>query len=451
MTGLEVFGTDGIRGKAGEGWLTPEGAWSVGRAAGMVLGQAGAEALLAHDGRESGRWIAAALAHGLSHAGISSRSAGLLPTPGLAWVSREAHAHLGIMVSASHNPSADNGIKIFGRDGGKLSDGDQERIEQILRETTLTAGKERAQELLVPDSSLEMAYEQHLIQDLAQGLDLENARVVLDCANGAGSKVGPRVFEQVGAQVISMFHAPDGQNINEGCGSTHPEALIAAVQEQDAVLGVALDGDGDRCMLVDENGKLVDGDGILTILGRHGAQQGTLPKNRLAATVMSNRALHIALEEVGVSVHETQVGDRAVVDAMRQEGLALGGEQSGHVILGERTAFIGDGLATALAVLEVLTQTKTSLSTLASPYKRLPQVLLNVVVRSKPDLSQNPLVMQAVATAEEVLKNHGRVLLRYSGTEPLARVMVEGPDEALIQQLAQDVAACVVAEIGGTR
>lgn len=449
MTGHEVFGTDGIRGVAGIGWLTPVGARAVGRAAAIVLGHRGGEALLAHDGRESARWLTAALAQGLRDAGITARNAGLLPTPGLAWLTRERHAQLGIMISASHNPSRDNGIKIFGSDGGKLSDTDQARIEEILRESTLTGGEAETTDLLDPDESLWAAYEQHLIQGLGQGLDLNGALVILDCANGAGSQVGPRVMEAIGALTVPMFHAPSGTNINEGCGSTHPEALMAAVKKQGALLGVALDGDGDRCMLVDENGALVDGDGILTILGRHGAQQGTLPKNRLAATVMSNRALHIALDEVGVSVSETKVGDRAVVEAMRQEGLALGGEQSGHIILGERTAFIGDGLATALAVLEVITQTGASLSTLASPYQRLPQVLLNVVVGSKPDLSKNPRIMRAVAAAEETLQGRGRVLLRYSGTESLARVMVEGPNEELIGRLAQEMAALVVDEIGG--
>lgn len=448
MTNEEIFGTDGIRGRAGQGWLTPAGATAVGRAAGQVLGSSKGIAILAHDGRESGRWLEAALAKGLGQAGVTSRSAGLLPTPGLAWLVREENAALGIMVSASHNPSHDNGIKLFGGNGGKLNDELQERIEDLLRRETAGEESSPANKLLIPEPGLENAYQQHLIHDLGAGLDLKHAKVVLDCANGAGSHVGPRVLSAVGATVIPIAHQPDGQNINRRCGSTHPEALMKAVQAHGAMLGIALDGDGDRCMLVDEHGALVDGDGILTILGRHGAQQGSLPKNRLAATVMSNRALHIALEEVGVSVTETAVGDRAVVEAMQEEGLALGGEQSGHVILGERTAFIGDGLAAALAVIEVLAQTGEDLSTLASAYQRLPQVLLNLTVTSKPDLSLNPTVMEKVAAAEKTLGNHGRVLLRYSGTEPLVRVMVEGPDAELIERLAQEVADCVLHEIG---
>jgi phosphoglucosamine mutase len=448
MASEEIFGTDGIRGQATQGWLTPQGATLVGRAAGMVLGGKGAQALLAHDGRESGRWLEAALAEGLSQAGVSSRSAGLLPTPGLAWLVRKENAALGIMVSASHNPSQDNGIKIFGRDGDKLSDEVQGRIEDLLRSGDTLTDAAQDNRLLVPELELESSYERYLIEELGAGLNLEQAKIVLDCANGAGSKVGPRVLTKVGAQVIPLAHNPDGKNINQDCGSTHPEALMRTVQAEGALLGIALDGDGDRCMLVDEHGTLVDGDGILTILGRHGAKQGSLPQNKLAATVMSNRALHIALEEVGVSVIETTVGDRAVVEAMRREGLALGGEQSGHVVLGERTAFIGDGLATALAVLEVLSQTGESLSSLASAYQRLPQVLLNVTVGSKPDLSRNPRIMEKVAEAEEALGSHGRVLLRYSGTEPLARVMVEGPDAELIQRLAQNMADCLVHEIG---
>lgn len=445
-----IFGTDGIRGRAGEGWLTPAGARAVGRAAGEVLGANGAEALLAHDGRASADELVGALAAGLREAGLAPRSAGLLPTPGLAWLTRSGDAALGLMVSASHNPAHDNGIKVFGRDGDKPDDALQGRIEELLRGA---CAPDEANHSSCPavesDEALRAAYLGHLRSfgaDLGEGL--AGRRVVLDCANGAGSSVAPELAEALGLDARCLFASPDGANINAGCGSTHPEALQRAVAEEGALLGVALDGDGDRCILVDEAGALVDGDGILTILGRAMAEGGELPGNAIAATVMSNRALHIALEERGVRVVETAVGDRAVVDALKEHGLHLGGEQSGHVVLGERNGFIGDGLVTALAVLRVMASSGQPLSALAAPYQRLPQVLLNVPVRSKPPFEELPLVQEEVRAAEEALGSRGRVLLRYSGTEPLARVMVEGPDLDQIGALAERVAQRLRERIG---
>jgi len=445
-----IFGTDGIRGRAGEGWLTPAGARAVGRAAGEVLGANGAEALLAHDGRASADELVGALAAGLREAGLEPRSAGLLPTPGLAWLTRSGDAALGLMVSASHNPAHDNGIKVFGRDGDKPDDALQGRIEELLRGACAPDETNHSSSPAVEaDEALRAAYLGHLRSfgaDLGEGL--AGRRVVLDCANGAGSSVAPELAEALGLDARCLFASPDGANINAGCGSTHPEALQRAVAEEGALLGVALDGDGDRCILVDEAGALVDGDGILTILGRAMAEGGELPGNAIAATVMSNRALHIALEERGVRVVETAVGDRAVVDALKEHGLHLGGEQSGHVVLGERNGFIGDGLVTALAVLRVMASSGQPLSALAAPYQRLPQVLLNVPVRSKPPFEELPLVQEEVRAAEEALGSRGRVLLRYSGTEPLARVMVEGPDLDQIGALAERVAQRLRERIG---
>lgn len=445
-----IFGTDGIRGRAGEGWLTPAGARAVGRAAGEVLGANGAEALLAHDGRASADELVGALAAGLREAGLAPRSAGLLPTPGLAWLTRSGDAALGLMVSASHNPAHDNGIKVFGRDGDKPDDALQGRIEELLRGACAPDEANHSSSPAVEsDEALRAAYLGHLRSfgaDLGEGL--AGRRVVLDCANGAGSSVAPELAEALGLDARCLFASPDGANINAGCGSTHPEALQRAVADEGALLGVALDGDGDRCILVDESGALVDGDGILTILGRAMAEGGELPGNAIAATVMSNRALHIALEERGVRVVETAVGDRAVVDALKEHGLHLGGEQSGHVVLGERNGFIGDGLVTALAVLRVMASSGQPLSALAAPYQRLPQVLLNVPVRSKPPFEELPLVQEEVRAAEEALGSRGRVLLRYSGTEPLARVMVEGPDLDQIGALAERVAQRLRERIG---
>ena len=445
-----IFGTDGIRGRAGEGWLTPAGARAVGRAAGRVLGATGAGALLAHDGRASANDLIAALAAGLCEAGLVPRSAGLLPTPGLAWLTRSGDAALGLMVSASHNPAHDNGIKVFGRDGDKPDDALQGRIEELLRGTCAPDESDRTDSPVVePDPALRAAYLEHLRSfGVGLGQRLSERRVVIDCANGAGSSVAPLLAEALGLDAGCLFASPDGANINAGCGSTHPEALQEAVVREGARLGIALDGDGDRCILVDESGALVDGDGILTILGRAMAEANELPGSAVAATVMSNRALHIALEERGVRVVETAVGDRAVVDALKEHGLHLGGEQSGHVVLGERNGFIGDGLVTALAVLRVMASSGQPLSDLAAPYQRLPQVLLNVPVGSKPPFEDLPLVQEEVLAAEEALGSRGRVLLRYSGTEPLALVMVEGPDLDQIAALAERVAQRLRERIG---
>lgn len=447
MSAQTIFGTDGIRGRAGEGWLTEERAAQVGEALGHVLcaGVAAPKALLAHDGRRSGPPLESAVARGLQAAGVECTSAGLLPTPGLAWLTRTGDYALGVMLSASHNPAHDNGIKAFGAGGDKLSDDQQAAIEERLHGPAPTLGAGTPPTFL---PSLEDAYLDHLVDTVSAGLDLSGVHLVLDCAHGAGSRVGPKVFGRLGAQVHAIGSDPDGENINAAVGSTHPEALMAAVRGRGAQLGVALDGDGDRCMLVDSQAELVHGDGILTVLGRHAAASGKPEDQRLVATVMSNRGLHRALREVGVGVVEVGVGDRAVVEALRKETLSLGGEQSGHVVLGESNAFIGDGLVTALAVLRVITASGKGLRELAAPYQPFPQVLINVPVASKPQLSELPHILAAVAEVERDLGEDGRVLLRYSGTEDLARVMVEGPDAKVIQAHAERVAELLVEAIG---
>lgn len=445
MTRESIFGTDGIRGRAGEGWLTPASAVAVGRAAGTVLGSAGAVALLGHDGRASGPQIEAFLAYGLEQAGLSVVSAGRITTPGLAWLARTGDFALGAMISASHNPAEDNGIKLFSDIGGKLADAEQEAIEDLLH------ADPRDEE---PDSSpvesgtgLLDRYLDHLVADACPGLVLDGLEVVVDCANGGGSSVAPQVLSRLGARVTAIAASPDGLNINRSCGSTHPEALQAAVLESGAAIGIALDGDGDRCILVDERGELVHGDGIMTVVARHAVAAGEYEDPRIVATVMSNRGLHRALKDVGVGIHEVVVGDRAVVEGMRQEGLMLGGEQSGHIVFGEDGAFIGDGTHTALRVLRVMAETREGLSALASPYKEYPQVLLNVPVATKPPLESLALTGAAVAAVEAELGDEGRVLLRYSGTENLARVMVEGPESATIQAAAERIAATLEVEL----
>jgi len=442
----KIFGTDGVRGRFDEGWLTPPRVSALGRAVARVCVSSGAgRALIAHDGRASGPVLEQAIAAGLSEHGVESVSAGLLPTPGLAWLTKTGEYDLGVMISASHNPAADNGVKIFSATGEKLDDEAEARVEELLWADN--EGPESQSEVRF-DASLSGAYTTYLRERACPDLDLSGMRIALDCANGAGSAVAPAALEGLGATVTSMHCAPNGENINAGCGSTHPEELQATVRAGGHDLGVALDGDGDRCILVDERGELVHGDGIMTVLARW--RMANLPYSdpRIVATVMSNRGLHRALRDVGVGVVTVGVGDRQVVEALKAESLDLGGEQSGHIIFGEENSYIGDGTYTALRVLRVLRSEGAPLSTLAAPYQEFPQVLLNVAVSAKPPLEGLSAINERALAHEAELGENGRVLLRYSGTEPVLRVMVEGPDEARIQEMAQDIASLITAELG---
>jgi len=442
-----IFGTDGIRGRAGEGWLTAAAVSTLGRAAGRVLGRSNSprRAVLGHDGRRSGPGLEAALGRGLAAGGFVTVSAGLITTPGLAFLVRTQGFDLGGMISASHNPAADNGVKLFRSDGDKLSHRDEQRLERALR-----AGLEPIPDVPPPalDPELEKAYLSYLVEVSGAGLDLHGLTVVVDCANGGSSRVAPRVFGRLGAQVTAIHAEPDGENINRDCGSTRPASLQAEVRRQAACIGIALDGDGDRCLLVDERAALVDGDGILALVARHEAARRTWKDPRIVATVMSNKGLHRALRDAGVGVVTVDVGDRNVVEGLRREGLPLGGEQSGHIVFGSDHFHIGDGLYTALRVLRVMNETGRPLSELAACYQPFPQVLVNVPVSRKPHVSAMPAVAEAVRAIESELGDNGRVLLRYSGTEPLARVMIEGPDLERIQRRAYELAARIAAEIG---
>jgi phosphoglucosamine mutase len=443
-----LFGTDGIRGRFGEGWLTLESASALGRAIGVVIadgnGRARRLALVGHDGRRSGPALEAALTRGLAGAGYAVTSAGLITTPGLALLGRMKGFDLTVMISASHNPAEDNGIKVFGPTAQKLPDEVEDGIEAELRAHPRPI-LEGPTPLL--DPGLESSYLAHLLA-AADGLKLDGLSIVVDCANGGGSRVAPRIFGRLGAHVVSLASAPDGDNINQECGSTHPGALQEAVRVHSADLGIALDGDGDRCILVDEQGGLVNGDAILTLLARDRARRRAFTDPRIVATVMSNRGLHRALREVGVQVVTVGVGDRRVVEALRRENLDLGGEQSGHVVFGAENDYVGDGIFTALRVLQVVTERAAKLSELARPYRAFPQVLINVPVARQPNLAELPLVLEEMRRIEGALGEDGRVLLRYSGTEPLARVMVEGPDEEVIRKSAQELATCIAREIG---
>ncbi len=442
-----LFGTDGIRGRFGEGWLVPDTVSALGRAIGQALKERSRNAglaLVGHDGRRSGPELEAAVSRGLASSGFQVTSAGLITTPGLAVLARLEAFDLSVMISASHNPALDNGIKVFGPQGDKIPDELEDEIEVRLRADPTPVREGPAPVL---DPRLEEAYLAHLLGAFPS-LKLDGLAIVLDCANGGGSRVAPRILGRLGAHVIPIACSPDGDNINLGCGSTHPSTLQEAVRLHAADMGIALDGDGDRCILVDHAGSLVNGDAILTLLGRHATRSGSSERPRIVATVMSNRGLHRALREAGVDVVTVGVGDRRVVDALKSENLSLGGEQSGHIVFGRDNHFIGDGIYTALRVLDVLRKEGARLSSLAAAYVPFPQILVNVPVSRKPNLAELPSVVQAVQRIESAWGDEGRVLLRYSGTEPLARIMVEGPDEARIRAQAQELATLIAREIG---
>jgi phosphoglucosamine mutase len=355
----------------------------------------------------------------------------------------------GVVISASHNPFQDNGIKLFGRDGYKLPDDEEAALEAMLGadldEAALPTARGIGRAHRVDDAA--GRYAVFCKTAFPRELTLEGLRIVLDCAHGAAYRVAPEVFSDLGAEVITLGCKPDGTNINDGCGALHPENAAEMVRQTGAHLGITLDGDADRCILCDENGEVVDGDQILAVLARHLKREGRLSGDRVVATVMSNVGLERSLAEVGVSLDRAGVGDRYVVERMRASGAILGGEQSGHVILSTH-ATTGDGIVTALSVLTVMVATGRSLSALAECMTRYPQVLRNVRVREKRDLSTLPTVSAAVRDAEASLHGHGRVLLRYSGTEALARVMVEGPDAATIDIAALAIADALVADLG---
>ncbi len=451
MSAARIFGTDGVRGRAGEGWLAAGPVSALGRTVGAVLaGESRSRkkrrVVLGHDGRRSGPELCAALARGFAAAGLRPISAGLMTTPGLAWLARTQDFELGAMVSASHNPADDNGIKLFTGNGLKLSDEIETEIERRWIADPSPAPDGAPPEY---DESLEVLYLTRLVEKVGAGLKLDGMILALDCANGGGSRVGPRVFGRLGAQITSIAAEPDGDNINRDCGSTHPEALANSVRRVGAELGIALDGDGDRCLLVDEKGQLVGGDAILMLLARHAMARGEWKDPRLVTTVMSNKGLTKTMRDIGVGVITTDVGDRNVVEVLRREELRLGGEQSGHIVFGPENFFIGDGIYTALRVLRVMKESGEPLSALAGHFHAFPQVLINVSVARKPALSSLQSVNEAVQAVEAELGEDGRVLLRYSGTEPLVRVMVEGPDHDWILRRAKQLADLLAHELSG--
>ena len=439
-----LFGTDGVRGLANKD-LTVETALLLAQAAAIVLGAearargAKPKAVIGHDPRISGQFLTAAMSAGLASSGVDVYDAGVLPTPATAFLTADLDADFGVMISASHNPAEDNGIKFFARGGNKLADEVEDRIEAAMADVKLAPiGGGVGHVTRFADA--EDRYLVHLLRVLPNRLD--GLTVVLDCANGASSAIAPDVFSDAGAKVIVIGNDPDGLNINEGYGSTHMSALQAAVLEHGADAGIAHDGDADRCLAVDHTGAIVDGDQIMAILALSAKARGQLARNTLVATVMSNLGLRLAMRSAGIEMLETKVGDRYVLETMREGGYTLGGEQSGHVIF-SRFATTGDGILTGMQLLAEMNRTGKSLAELASVMTVFPQVLINVrgVDRSRVDSDAD--VQAAVVEAEADLGDTGRVLLRASGTEPLVRVMVEAADEGTAQSWAERIARVV--------
>jgi phosphoglucosamine mutase len=441
-----LFGTDGVRGKAGEHPLDHETVARLGAA--LVRAMRHDDKVLhfvvGRDTRESGVWIEQELARGIRSEGARLTSAGVIPTPAVAYVAREMDFDAGIVISASHNPFEDNGIKVFSGRGEKFTEELERRVEEIVADPSWTV----ADSTLEPVSRTDVvdAYLAHTKLAFPDPHRLAGMRIAVDTANGATSTVALRLFRELGFDVRALGDQPDGRNINLDCGSTHPERLAAVVREHGCRMGVAFDGDGDRAIFADSNGRIVDGDAVLLMCARQMKAQGRLKGNAVVATVMSNIGLEIALRESGIELVRTSVGDKYVMEEMLKRDLAIGGEQSGHIIFSDHL-FTGDGIATALNVLRVMADTGRELGDLASELVTYPQVLVNVRVREKKDLSTAPSVIDAMNRVEQRLAGNGRLLVRYSGTEPLLRIMIEGRDQQEIQNWAGEIAAAVKHEL----
>lgn len=441
----ELFGTDGIRGKAGVFPITPGVVVKVGQALGHLLTKNKAEdertkVVIGKDTRISGYMVEQALACGLNSVGVHVQLIGPLPTPGIGFLAQNMRADAGIIISASHNPYHDNGIKIFGADGFKISDQMELEIEHLV----LT---NKTDELLVEDEKIGRTrriddaagrYIVYAKNSFPLDLSLEGIRIVLDCSNGAAYKVAPMIFEELGAEVIVLHNSPTGFNINKEAGALHPESLAEAVNKYRADVGVALDGDADRIIMVDDEGTVVDGDSILAFSAVHLKSEGLLDGNKVVATKMSNLALDEYLKENGIEVVRVSVGDKNVVKAMRELGIKLGGEQSGHIIFMDHST-TGDGVVAALKVLEVMIRKKMKLSDLSSKLKPYPQVQINLKVKEKPPLDEISGYNNFLLEQEKLLAGRGRILVRYSGTENLARVLVEGKDKKTIRAIAESL------------
>jgi phosphoglucosamine mutase len=459
-----LFGTDGVRGHAGEYPLDHPTVRRLGvalvrvlarrRESGSAVRESNPESrspsgalsiLVGRDTRESGGWIEAELAHGASGEGAEVTSAGIVPTPAVAYLTRSGTYDAGVVISASHNPYGDNGIKVFSGKGEKFTERVEREVEAIVADGSWTARS--GEPGPVPRADLVGAYLDHLRAVFPEATSLKQFRLGVDCANGATTTVAPELLEGLGLDIVVIGNQPDGRNINLNCGSTHPELLARAVVERGCQMGVAFDGDGDRAIFVDHSGRIVDGDAVLLMCGAQLQREGRLKGNAIVATVMSNIGLELALRALGIDLVRTDVGDKYVMEEMQKRGLSLGGEQSGHVIFSDYL-FTGDGLCTALNVLRTVALSGRSLSDLASDLTTYPQVLMNVRVRDKVPLTTVAPIADAMARVEANVAGHGRLLVRYSGTEPVLRVMLEGKDQEEIRRWGQEIVDVVRTHLG---
>lgn len=441
-----LFGTDGIRGTANINPMTVETAQKLGQAAGLMFmadhGHRRHQVIVGKDTRLSGYMIECALVAGFLSAGMDVILVGPMPTPAIAMLTRSLRADLGVMISASHNPFQDNGIKIFNRDGFKLSDAQEMAIETMMRSDLsdqLARGEYIGRALRLDDAA--GRYIEHAKASFPRGLRLDGLKIVIDCANGSAYHVAPKALWELGAEVISLGCHPNGLNINQECGSTYPEPLCKAVLENQADVGIALDGDADRMLLVDEKGRLIDGDQILALITSSWARKGMLPNHYTVATVMSNIGLERFLQKNGIELIRTQVGDRYVVERMRELGCIIGGEQSGHMILSDFST-TGDGLIAALQVLSVIVEENKKTSQVCRVFEPFPQKLYNIRFNGKDPL-QAQEVQEVVASFESKLGKDGRIVLRRSGTEPLIRIMVEAKDHQLVEEIVKGLSQVI--------
>ncbi|MCP5328594.1 MAG: phosphoglucosamine mutase [Steroidobacteraceae bacterium] len=436
----KYFGTDGVRGRVGESPLTVDFALRLASAAARVLAPQGGTVLIGKDTRLSGYMFESALEAGFVAAGVNVMLIGPLPTPGIAYMTRRFGCRFGVVISASHNLYDDNGIKFFDAEGGKLSDEDEERIEAELDNPPVTRHSRGLGRASRVDRSRQH-YQDFCVSTLPAGLTLEGMKIVIDCANGAGYKVAPRILADLGADIVPIGCSPNGRNINDGCGSTASDLLQLTVPGVRAQVGIALDGDGDRLVMVDHLGRMVDGDQLLYVLASARREAGTL-QGPVVGTVMSNLGLEIALREQGIDFRRAAVGDRYVMAQMRESGSVLGGETSGHILTLDKTT-TGDAIVAALQVLAVMRQTGRSLAELSAGMAKLPQVMINVKVGRRFDPMSVPAVVQVVERVQAGLGNQGRVVLRASGTEPVIRVMIEAEEEQQARDSANEIATAV--------
>jgi len=449
----KLFGTDGIRNKAHEGFLTQENLRRFGNILGYWLKNKNRSkalsVIIARDTRESGKWIEDNIISGLSSWGIKVLRAEVFPTPGLAFLIKKLGADLGIVISASHNPWHDNGIKLLSRSGYKLKDAEEKEIENLIfnEKTDAILEKENPKAATIEEAADgKRLYIDHL-KSIVENLSLKGKKIVLDCANGANSEIAPKVYRELGADVVAIYNKPSGKNINENCGSLHPKVVAEEAKKQNADFGFTFDGDGDRVIMTDRYANIYDGDFMMAIVAKDFVKKNKLPENTIVGTQMTNIGLDIALHSMGCKIIKTDVGDRYVLDKMLENGYKFGGEQSGHIIFMDYST-TGDGLITSLIMSKIITESGKEIKDLASVMKKMPQILLNIKVKEKVPLESIKEVKARIEKYSKELGEKGRIFVRYSGTEPLARVMIEGPDKESIESMANSIADAIKEAVG---